>query len=112
MLYSPQYSQGAFPVCFDDQVWEMLDVSYVTPVTPEREAEIRGASPEPLMPRTPPRPPAGRSQCSPPRLRPAGAPFSSSREGLTMEAKHRSGRPARGRQLVRVVDSLNLGGTS
>jgi hypothetical protein len=41
MQYSPEYSQGSFPVRFDDQIWEVLDVSYVTAVSPDKEAAIR-----------------------------------------------------------------------
>ncbi len=41
MQYSPEYSQGSFPVRFDDEIWEMLDVSYVTAVSPDEEATIR-----------------------------------------------------------------------
>lgn len=50
MPYSPEYSRGGFPVRFDDHIWEMLDVSYVTAVSPDTEAAIR---PEP--PRRAPR---------------------------------------------------------
>lgn len=41
MPYSPEYSQGSFPVRFDDQIWEILDVFYVTAVSPDEEAAIR-----------------------------------------------------------------------
>jgi hypothetical protein len=41
MPYSPEYSQGGFPVRFDDQIWQTLDVSYVTAVSPDTEAAIR-----------------------------------------------------------------------
>jgi hypothetical protein len=32
MPHEPEYSHGSFPVRFDDGIWEMLDVSYVTVV--------------------------------------------------------------------------------
>jgi hypothetical protein len=41
MAHEPQYSQGGFPVRFDDQLWEVLDVSYVTPIAAADEAAIR-----------------------------------------------------------------------
>lgn len=41
MPYPPEHFRGSFPVRFDDQIWEMLDVSYVTAVSPEEEAAIR-----------------------------------------------------------------------
>jgi hypothetical protein len=44
MPYSPEYSQGSFPVRFDDQIWNMLDVFYVTAVSPDEEAAIRSES--------------------------------------------------------------------
>ncbi len=49
MPHEPEYLHpalrtGSFPVRFDDQVWELLDDSYVTAVTAHREAEIRGES--------------------------------------------------------------------
>jgi hypothetical protein len=58
MLYSPEYSRGAFPVRFDDHIWEMLDVSYVTAVSPEKEAAIRSA------PRAPSKATVSRSKAS------------------------------------------------
>ncbi|MGH3799845.1 MAG: hypothetical protein ACRDTD_06890 [Pseudonocardiaceae bacterium] len=30
MPHAPEYSQGSFPVRFDDGIWEILDTSYVT----------------------------------------------------------------------------------
>jgi hypothetical protein len=41
MPHQPQYSRGSFPVRFDDQIWETMDVSYVAAVSPEEEAAIR-----------------------------------------------------------------------
>ena len=50
MPYEPEYSQGSFPVRFDDHIWEMLDVSYVTAVSPDQEAALR-SQPQPGAPR-------------------------------------------------------------
>ena len=41
MLHEPEYSRGGFPVRFDDGIWEMLDVSYVTVVSAEEATAIR-----------------------------------------------------------------------
>jgi hypothetical protein len=44
MPHEPEYSHGSFPVRFDDGIWEVLDVSYVTVVSAEEEATtIRSA---------------------------------------------------------------------
>jgi hypothetical protein len=48
MLHKPEYSRGGFPVRFDDGIWEVLDVSYITVVSAEEEATtIRSARREP-----------------------------------------------------------------
>lgn len=46
MPHEPEYSQSGFPVRFDDWIWEKLDVTDVTAVTPQREADIRDTQPE------------------------------------------------------------------
>jgi hypothetical protein len=44
MLHEPEYSRGGFPVRFDDGIWEVLDVSYVTVMSAAEEATtIRSA---------------------------------------------------------------------
>ncbi len=40
MPHQPEYSRGSFPVRFDDQIWEVLDVSYVTAVAQEATATV------------------------------------------------------------------------
>ncbi|MGH3778877.1 MAG: hypothetical protein ACRDRR_24610 [Pseudonocardiaceae bacterium] len=34
MPHEPEQSQGSFPVRFDDGIWEVLNASYVTVLTP------------------------------------------------------------------------------
>ncbi|MGH3802410.1 MAG: hypothetical protein ACRDTD_20245, partial [Pseudonocardiaceae bacterium] len=41
MPHEPLYSHGSFPVCFDDHIWRIMDVSYVTAVSAEQEDAIR-----------------------------------------------------------------------
>lgn len=50
MPHDPLWTRGGFPVRFDDQIWETMDVSSVTAVTPKQEAAIR-AEREPRAPR-------------------------------------------------------------
>lgn len=41
MPHQAKYSHGSFPVRFDDGIWEVLDVSYVTVVSPEGSGTSR-----------------------------------------------------------------------
>lgn len=41
VAHRPRYSRGEFPVRFDDQPWEVLDVSYGTPIAAAEEAVTR-----------------------------------------------------------------------